>query len=130
MLSDSYGSMTTTAADEEENIYEMVKYESKQNRIIKRIATFWVATASFITGSILCVIWSLWPTGSPTDVDLGQLKLVPQLLGWISASFYVFSRIPQILKTYRDESVEGLSIGMFVFSVVGNITFAVVSLDF
>jgi uncharacterized protein with PQ loop repeat len=93
-----------------------------------RIASFWIATASFIALSMVFVIWLLWPTGGPNDIDLNQLKLVPQLLGWTSASFYVFSRIPQILKTYRDESVEGLSIGMFVFSVIGNITFAIVSL--
>ncbi|KAI9286190.1 PQ loop repeat-domain-containing protein [Umbelopsis sp. AD052] len=124
MLSDAYGS-TSSPADNDATMFEMIKCENKQKRVVRRIAAFWVATATFITGSIFCVIWSLWPTGSPTDVDLSQLKLIPQLLGWTSASFYIFSRIPQILKTYRDESVEGLSIGMFVFSVVGNITFAI-----
>lgn len=123
---ESYGSIATLRGDEA-TMYETLKFEIKQKRVLLRIASFWIATATFISISIILVIWSLWPTGSPSDVDLSQLKLVPQLLGWTSASFYVFSRIPQILKTYRDETVEGLSIGMFVFSVIGNITFAAVS---
>ncbi|KAJ2963162.1 hypothetical protein NQZ79_g1878 [Umbelopsis isabellina] len=124
---DSYGSTENRNEEEEYEaiVDEGIKNEHKQKRVLGRIGTFWVATALFIISSIIYIIWSLWPTGSPNDVDLSQLKLLPQLLGWISASFYIFSRIPQILKTFRDESVEGLSIGMFVFSVIGNITFAV-----
>lgn len=127
---DSYGSTEDRNEEEEYEaiVEEGIKNEHKQKRVIGRIVTFWVATALFIISSIIYIIWSLWPTGSPNDVDLSQLKFLPQLLGWISASFYIFSRIPQILKTFHDETVEGLSIGMFVFSVIGNITFAVVSL--
>jgi len=121
---DSYGSIDTIDGNNPSG-YEAIKFENKRKRILMRIASFWIATASFIALSMVFVIWLLWPTGGPNDIDLNQLKLVPQLLGWTSASFYVFSRIPQILKTYRDESVEGLSIGMFVFSVIGNITFAI-----
>jgi hypothetical protein len=128
--SDSYGAIEDRNEEEEYEaiVHEGIKNEHKQKRVLERIIKFWVATALFIISSIIYIIWSLWPTGSPKDVDLSQLKFLPQLLGWISASFYIFSRIPQILKTFHDESVDGLSIGMFVFSVIGNITFAVVSL--
>ncbi|KAG2179965.1 hypothetical protein INT43_003752 [Umbelopsis isabellina] len=124
---DSYGSIEDRNEEEEYEaiVDEGIKNEHKQKRVLGRIVTFWVATALFIISSIIYIIWSLWPTGSPNDVDLSQLKFLPQLLGWTSASFYIFSRIPQILKTFHDETVEGLSIGMFVFSVIGNITFAV-----
>ncbi|KAI8368066.1 PQ loop repeat-domain-containing protein [Blakeslea trispora] len=56
-------------------------------------------------------------------IDLSQWHLVPQLLGWGSAILYCTSRIPQIMQNFRNESVEGLSLSMFIFSVVGNITY-------
>jgi uncharacterized protein with PQ loop repeat len=60
-------------------------------------------------------------------VDMSQWHLSSQLLGWGSAILYCSSRIPQIMQNFRNESVEGLSLIMFVFSVVGNITYCVVS---
>ncbi|CAO3611305.1 unnamed protein product [Mucor fragilis] len=60
-------------------------------------------------------------------VDMSQWHLIPQTLGWGSAILYCVSRIPQIMQNFRNESVEGLSLPMFVFSVVGNVTYCVVS---
>lgn len=66
--------------------------------------------------------------GDPDDqVDLSQWHLVPQLLGWASALLYCCSRIPQIMQNFKTESVDGLSILMFIFSVTGNVTYCVVS---
>lgn len=59
-------------------------------------------------------------------VDWNQWHITSQLLGWGSAILYCASRIPQIMQNFRNESVEGLSLIMFVFSVVGNITYCVV----
>ncbi|RHZ85224.1 hypothetical protein Glove_69g65 [Diversispora epigaea] len=52
-----------------------------------------------------------------------HLKFLPQLLGWLCAILYLGSRIPQIIKNYKSKSTEGLSLAMFCFSVLGNITF-------
>lgn len=60
-------------------------------------------------------------------IDIDQLKLIPQLFGWGSAILYCCSRIPQIMQNFRNESVEGLSLVMFIFSVVGNLTYCIVS---
>ncbi|KAI8991302.1 PQ loop repeat-domain-containing protein [Mycotypha africana] len=57
------------------------------------------------------------------EVDLNQWHLLPQLLGWGSAILYCSSRIPQIMQNFRNESVEGLSLCMFIFSVIGNVTY-------
>lgn len=65
--------------------------------------------------------------GSGRKIDMDQLHFIPQLLGWGSAILYCASRIPQIMQNFRNESVEGLSLVMFIFSVVGNITYCVVS---
>ncbi|KAI8871306.1 hypothetical protein GQ42DRAFT_105628, partial [Ramicandelaber brevisporus] len=54
----------------------------------------------------------------------GDIKLVPQLLGWLSTLLYFASRVPQILKNQRERSCEGLSPLMFVFIVLGNSTYA------
>ncbi|RKP12048.1 PQ loop repeat-domain-containing protein [Piptocephalis cylindrospora] len=59
------------------------------------------------------------PTGNPPR----HIQFWPQVLGWTSASLYVFARIPQIWKNYRSKSCEGLSLAMFAFCVLGNVTF-------
>ncbi|KAI0052709.1 PQ-loop-domain-containing protein [Auriscalpium vulgare] len=45
-----------------------------------------------------------------------------QLMGYISAVLYLGSRVPQILKNL-DTKCEGLSPAMFVFSIMGNVTY-------
>ncbi|KAJ2743418.1 putative vacuolar membrane transporter for cationic amino acids [Coemansia sp. BCRC 34301] len=50
-------------------------------------------------------------------------QLVPQILGYISALLFLGARIPQLAKNYRKQSCEGLSIGMFIFSILGNVAF-------
>ncbi|KAF9083110.1 hypothetical protein BGX27_004248 [Mortierella sp. AM989] len=51
------------------------------------------------------------------------------ILGWGSAILYLGSRIPQIYKNWSLQSCEGLSIMMFIFSVLGNV-FYVASIFF
>lgn len=48
----------------------------------------------------------------------------PQILGYMSAVFYLGARIPQIYQNYRRKSVYGLSLLFFIFSVMGNLTYA------
>lgn len=62
---------------------------------------------------------------SPPSSDR-DIQVVPQIFGWISALLYVGSRIPQIVKNYRNKSTDGLSLAMFGFSVLGNTTFCLV----
>ncbi|KAF1807277.1 PQ loop repeat-domain-containing protein [Mucor lusitanicus] len=57
------------------------------------------------------------------DGQSDRLEFVPQLMGWSSALLYVGSRIPQILKNWRNKSTEGLSFGMFTCAVMGNVFF-------
>jgi len=46
-----------------------------------------------------------------------------QVIGWISAVLYLGARIPQIFKNLRTKC-EGLSPGLFLFSIFGNLTYA------
>ncbi|KAF9930053.1 hypothetical protein BGZ65_005515, partial [Modicella reniformis] len=45
------------------------------------------------------------------------------IFGWGSAVLYLGSRVPQIYKNWKLKSCEGLAMMMFVFSVLGNITY-------
>ncbi|KAI8096618.1 PQ loop repeat-domain-containing protein [Halteromyces radiatus] len=92
--------------------------------------TRWIVRCFFILSVLLwltlllgSVLFFWWP-GAKDKVDLSQWHLLSQSLGWASAILYCSSRIPQIMQNFRNESVEGLSLTMFVFSVVGNLTYS------
>ena len=66
------------------------------------------------------------PTPPPSqDPDLSTPRMAAgaQVLGYLSAAAYLGARIPQIIKNYRDQSCEGLSLLFFILSLLGNLTF-------
>ncbi|KAK2861316.1 hypothetical protein FQN49_004331 [Arthroderma sp. PD_2] len=66
-------------------------------------------------------VWKPTPTfntGNPVEVAVGA-----QIVGYFSAICYLGARIPQIIKNYREQSCEGLSLLFFVFSLLGNATY-------
>ncbi|KAI8997551.1 PQ loop repeat-domain-containing protein [Pilobolus umbonatus] len=101
-----------------------------QTKLYTRI--FFVLSIIIWVGLLVGSVLFFFGPGSD-KVDMSRWHLVPQLLGWGSACLYCFSRIPQIMQNFNNESVEGLSLTMFIFSVVGNITYCIsimlVSLD-
>lgn len=86
-------------------------------------------THIFFISSIL--LWLLLLVASAiyfhqSSLDSSKIHVIPQIFGWASAILYCSSRIPQILQNFKNQSVEGLSLTMFIFSVVGNLTFCLV----
>ncbi|KAI9829202.1 MAG: hypothetical protein M1826_005797 [Phylliscum demangeonii] len=72
-----------------------------------------------------------WQTGVWTPTAVGgrtgsSVKVAwgPQVLGYLSACFYLGARIPQIIKNHRDRSCEGLALLFFILSVLGNVSYA------
>lgn len=61
------------------------------------------------------------PSRIPAD---DSIRLMPQIMGWSSAILYVGSRLPQLIKNWRQQSTDGLSPGMFICAVFGNLLFA------
>lgn len=61
---------------------------------------------------------NIWSTEMPSSG--GYNSLMPLVFGWGSAALYLGSRVPQIYKNWRLQSCEGLSMFMFLFSVMGN----------
>lgn len=55
----------------------------------------------------------------PSKIELG-----PQIVGYMSAFLYLGARIPQILQNHKRRSVDGLSLLFFMFSTLGNVTYA------
>ncbi|KAI8888922.1 PQ-loop-domain-containing protein [Backusella circina FSU 941] len=101
------------------------------SRTKKTIRVFFILSILMWVGLLFGSAYYFFWSGHKIDVE--QLHLVPQIMGWLSAILYCTSRIPQIMQNFRNESVDGLSLTMFVFSVVGNITYCLsilfVSLD-
>ncbi|KAF9306807.1 hypothetical protein BGZ74_003055 [Mortierella antarctica] len=60
--------------------------------------------------------FNIWSTEKPGTYD----SIMPLVFGWGSAALYLGSRVPQIYKNWRLQSCEGLSMFMFLFSVMGN----------
>jgi len=60
--------------------------------------------------------------GKPDSGSEIVVDLTSQILGWLSALSYLGSRIPQILKN-RQTKCEGLSLALFMFTILGNITY-------
>ena len=52
------------------------------------------------------------------------------IVGWFSTSMYIIGRLPQIYLNYKRKSTEGLSILMFLFSILGNVFYLVCILTF
>ncbi|KAI9481526.1 MAG: PQ loop repeat-domain-containing protein [Benjaminiella poitrasii] len=53
-----------------------------------------------------------------------HLVWLGRVLAWSCTCLYLMSRIPQLLKNRRRQSVEGLSASLFIFAVGGNLTYA------
>ncbi|KAI9013875.1 PQ loop repeat-domain-containing protein [Phycomyces nitens] len=49
---------------------------------------------------------------------------VGRLFAWICTFLYLSSRVPQIVRNYRRRSVEGLSMALFFFAAMGNLTYS------
>lgn len=60
------------------------------------------------------------PSTEPTT----PMKAGPEFLGYLSAALYLGARIPQIYQNHQKRSVHGLSLLFFLFSMLGNLTYA------
>lgn len=59
----------------------------------------------------------------PEDPN-APIETGPQIIGYLSAFLYLGARIPQIVQNHRRKSVHGLSLLFFVFSTLGNLSYA------
>lgn len=70
-----------------------------------------------------CLGYFLSDSKDPTEPDT-NIEMGPQIVGYLSAILYLGARIPQIIRNHQRKSVEGLSLLFFLFSTLGNLTYA------
>jgi len=64
------------------------------------------------------------PTTSPSPSGPSAADIAGIVAAWISATLYLMSRAPQIVRNFRRKSTEGLALTMFACAVCGNITYS------
>ncbi|KAJ2458048.1 putative vacuolar membrane transporter for cationic amino acids [Coemansia sp. RSA 2424] len=79
-------------------------------------------------GTSLLVLVALLGSGIGTRIFLARhpqhvTDVVSQVFGYISAAMFFIAYIPQIAWNFTAQSTEGLSAGMFIFTVLGNVTY-------
>ena len=82
-------------------------YYEKENKLIKyvSVALYYVSNISicaYLTGSMLY------------NYDAGTT------IGWISSVLYIVGRLPQLYLNFQRKSTEGLSVLMYIFTILGN----------
>jgi uncharacterized protein with PQ loop repeat len=72
-----------------------------------------VATVLFLAiNTFVCLVLNFTITESH--------DVVGECLGWITMSFYLIGRFPQMWLNYKRKSTEGLSLLMYLFTMLGN----------
>ncbi|KAI9230786.1 MAG: PQ loop repeat-domain-containing protein [Piptocephalis tieghemiana] len=66
-------------------------------------------------------IWEEGEEGSGNED--GAMLTIGMIMAWTCTCLYLSSRIPQIILNYTRGSAEGLSIWMFAFAALGNLTY-------
>lgn len=61
----------------------------------------------------------------PSTKVSSTLVMVGNILGWASSCCYVGSRIAQILKNRERQSADGIANTMFIFAILGNLTYSI-----
>ncbi|KAJ3326230.1 PQ loop repeat-containing protein 2 [Boothiomyces sp. JEL0866] len=52
-------------------------------------------------------------------------KVIGYILAWFAGLFYFCSRIPQLIQNYKEQSVHGLSLYLFLLSIAGNVGYGI-----
>ncbi|KAJ2818298.1 hypothetical protein GGI24_005142 [Coemansia furcata] len=61
---------------------------------------------------------------SPPSESLPLTQIIAQAMGTASAIIYIMSYVPQAIQNYQRKSCEGLSMWLFLLSMLGNTTYA------
>ncbi|ODQ53058.1 PQ-loop-domain-containing protein [Saitoella complicata NRRL Y-17804] len=100
----------------------------RRKAILQNISAVILVIAAGILGYLLTSHHSL-SSPAPTDPQIPEApkptpSLLSSTLGYASALTYLLARIPQLLQNHRRRATDGLSILFFVFSMLGNVSFA------
>ena len=82
-------------------------YYEKENKLVKYVSVglYYVSNitiSAYLTGTMLY------------DYDAGTT------MGWISSALYIIGRLPQLYLNFTRKTTQGLSILMYIFTILGN----------
>ncbi|KAJ2161120.1 putative vacuolar membrane transporter for cationic amino acids [Coemansia sp. RSA 552] len=140
--SSGYVAVDNGSADSRESPDGARDAESAASRPARiQLSTVLALLLSLLALAILAVLLStlvlapVWDNivGPLSEDSLPLSQIVAQAMGTASAIVYIMSYVPQAVQNYQRKSCEGLSIWLFLLSLLGNTTYAlaimVVSLD-
>ncbi|KAI9504560.1 hypothetical protein GGI25_006370 [Coemansia spiralis] len=126
-LATEYGAVGTTSREQQGGrmVHSRTMVVSRVLTSIRRIGT--AKSGRAIAISVL-VLASLIGIGVGSRIVLSfypqnVTDIISQVFGYISAAMFFVAYIPQIAWNFTAQSTEGLSAGMFVFTVLGNVTY-------
>ncbi|KAI9251647.1 PQ loop repeat-domain-containing protein, partial [Helicostylum pulchrum] len=106
--------------------YDSITATRPNNQAKKTRLLNWISACAIVLVTVIsCYTYynAHWNRTDDDGKEDNRLDWLPQTMGWTSAVLYVGSRIPQILKNWRNKSTEGLSFGMFTCAVLGNVLY-------
>ncbi|CAJ0915937.1 5164_t:CDS:2 [Entrophospora sp. SA101] len=62
-------------------------------------------------------------TSRTSSIRSSNSLIIGRVISWMCTTLYLTSRMPQIWQNHQRKSVEGLSIVMFIFAALGNLTY-------
>jgi len=108
----------------ESGLASIVEEDSGTRAWLKNTMSILAVCASGIAGWAVAYKTGVWSPAIPEDEDGStNMALGAQILGYFSAVCYLGARIPQIVKNWKDQSCEGLSLLFFLLSLLGNLTY-------
>lgn len=93
----------------------VVVFYNKTNVILLKIFYVFLIFLEFTTAIVVHILMTNAKFKNTNTETLGTV------LAWISVCMYLVGRFPQIYLNYKNKKTYGLSIYMFVFSILGNL---------
>ncbi|KAH3681087.1 hypothetical protein WICPIJ_007947 [Wickerhamomyces pijperi] len=125
---DIYGCDLDSSCCEDPESQSLLSTNNERNRkIYHNYKTTILQTVfiSFVLVSAVMGWYSSYDPDSHDDPSDVKWDLTSQTLGWISASLYLSSRIPQIFQNIQRQSCEGISLLFFFAAVLGNVFYVI-----
>lgn len=102
----------------------MISGKKKQEHVAKFMGVLLFTSTLFITSDNQSLTTMSSSSNDTFELTQDNMVWIGRVFAWSCTCLYLMSRIPQLLKNRRRQSVEGLSASLFIFAVGGNLTYA------
>jgi uncharacterized protein with PQ loop repeat len=92
-------------------------------KYVTMLLVFGFITFNMSSPSDLFTVNDTMSIAAKSTVEEGNTIWVGRFFAWLCTFLYLSSRLPQIYQNFRRRSVEGLSMALFFFAAMGNLTY-------